>query len=72
MQVKDRGFIPADIVVLNSTNPNGVCYVETMNLDGETNLKHKQACDATLRADTDVRPAPGSALRRVPPRVQRH
>lgn len=53
-QVKDHGFIPADMVILSSTNPNGACYVETMNLDGETNLKHKQACDATLRADTDV------------------
>eukprot|EP00873_Tetraselmis_striata_P034770 jgi/Tetstr1/455034/TSEL_041890.t1 len=52
-KVKDHGFIPADMVILSSTNPNGACYVETMNLDGETNLKHKQACDATLRADTD-------------------
>lgn len=36
-------FIPADIVILSSSNPNGLAYVETKNLDGETNLKHKSA-----------------------------
>lgn len=29
--------------MLNSSLPKGICYVETKNLDGETNLKHKQA-----------------------------
>lgn len=36
--------IPADIVLLNATGPNGIAYIETMALDGETNLKSKQAC----------------------------
>ncbi|KAK1253305.1 hypothetical protein MKX07_001382 [Trichoderma sp. CBMAI-0711] len=36
--------VPADIVVLHATGPNGVAYIETMALDGETNLKAKQAC----------------------------
>lgn len=36
-------FIPADIIILSSSNPNGLAYVETKNLDGETNLKHKSA-----------------------------
>lgn len=31
------------MILVNSSNPNGVCYVETKNLDGETNLKHKKA-----------------------------
>lgn len=34
--------VPADLVLLNSTGPNGIAYVETMALDGETSLKAKQ------------------------------
>ena len=35
--------VPADIVVLQAIGTDGVAYVETMALDGETNLKSKQA-----------------------------
>lgn len=35
-------FFPSDLILLNSSAPKGICYVETKNLDGETNLKHKQ------------------------------
>jgi phospholipid-translocating ATPase len=35
--------IPADIVVLCSSDPDGACNIETKNLDGETNLKVRQA-----------------------------
>ncbi|KAL2754904.1 hypothetical protein ACRALDRAFT_2064824, partial [Sodiomyces alcalophilus JCM 7366] len=35
--------VPADIVVLHASNPNSVAYIETMALDGETNLKAKRA-----------------------------
>mmetsp|Transcript_13815 Transcript_13815/g.13767 ORF Transcript_13815/g.13767 Transcript_13815/m.13767 type:complete len:206 (+) Transcript_13815:440-1057(+) len=31
------------MVLLNSDDPQGICYVETKNLDGETNMKHKMA-----------------------------
>jgi len=31
------------MILLKSSDPSGIAYVETMNLDGETNLKHKQA-----------------------------
>jgi len=34
-------YVPADMVFLQSTGPKGTCYVETKNLDGETNLKLK-------------------------------
>ena len=35
--------IPADIVILSTSDPEGACYVETKNLDGETNLKLRHA-----------------------------
>lgn len=35
--------IPADVVVISTSDPDGTCYVETKNLDGETNLKVRQA-----------------------------
>lgn len=38
--------VPADVVVLNTSDPDGACYIETKNLDGETNLKVRQALHA--------------------------
>lgn len=38
----DQSF-PSDLIILKSSNKSGICYVETKNLDGETNLKHKAA-----------------------------
>lgn len=39
---KDEEF-PADMVLLKSAKENGIAYVDTMNLDGETNLKERVA-----------------------------
>ncbi|KAK9271596.1 hypothetical protein L1049_001958 [Liquidambar formosana] len=44
---KDEYF-PADLLLLSSSYGDGICYVETMNLDGETNLKIKHALEVTL------------------------
>ena len=41
VRVNENEFFPADMVMLNSTEENGVFYVETKSLDGETNLKLK-------------------------------
>ncbi|KAM3543215.1 hypothetical protein ARSEF1564_003845 [Beauveria bassiana] len=41
--------VPADMVLLHATGPNSVAYIETMALDGETNLKAKQACPPLAR-----------------------
>ncbi|KAF1949181.1 phospholipid-translocating P-type ATPase [Byssothecium circinans] len=43
--------IPADVVVLSTSSDDGACYVETKNLDGETNLKVRNAlhCSRNVR-----------------------
>jgi phospholipid-translocating ATPase len=50
--VKDS-FFPADLLMLSSSYPDGICYVETMNLDGETNLKLKKSLERTVELDED-------------------
>ncbi|KAJ8271825.1 hypothetical protein COCON_G00106840, partial [Conger conger] len=39
--------LPADLVILSSSEPQAMCYIETSNLDGETNLKIRQGLQIT-------------------------
>lgn len=49
VKIKNNESIPADIIVLSTSNQHGICYVETRNLDGETNLKIRQAPPKTAQ-----------------------
>ncbi|KAI3506322.1 hypothetical protein L1887_28679 [Cichorium endivia] len=40
--------IPSDIVLLSTSDPTGVAYIQTINLDGESNLKTRYAKQETL------------------------
>ena len=46
IRVQENEFIPADLMIL-ATSDQDTCYIETKNLDGETNLKIKQAIGRT-------------------------
>jgi len=52
IRVENNEQFPADLVVLSSGAPEGVAYIETSNLDGETNLKLQKAPDNTWDFDT--------------------
>lgn len=57
--LRDNEQVPADIVVLSTSDPDGLCYIETKNLDGETNLKARKALHATssLSSEEDIEKA---------------
>lgn len=47
--------IPADILILESSDPNNICYIQTSNLDGETTLKQREVpCGILDQREPDV------------------
>ncbi|CAJ0929044.1 unnamed protein product, partial [Mesorhabditis belari] len=44
--------VPADLILLSSSEPGGIIYMETSNLDGEASLKIRQATPYTLAVDS--------------------
>ncbi|TIA90033.1 hypothetical protein E3P99_01747 [Wallemia hederae] len=45
--LREDDQIPADLVLLSTSDADGMAFVETKNLDGETNLKPKKCLKAT-------------------------
>ncbi|KAG2485813.1 hypothetical protein HYH03_015523 [Edaphochlamys debaryana] len=70
--VNDQEF-PSDLVFLSSSDTGDLCYVETANLDGETNLKIKNCFAKTAKkhiAEDFRELAEGYVIRCEPPNPQ--
>jgi P-type E1-E2 ATPase len=53
MKVFNGEEVPADICILKSSNYNGISFVDTVNLDGESNLKDKK-CNQKTQSLSDI------------------
>ena len=62
LRIQENEFFPSDMLLMSSSEAEGICYVETKNLDGETNLKNKVA----IRETDPEFESDGSPLRRLP------
>ena len=52
VKIEANQQIPADVVLLACANTQGLAFVNTMNLDGETNLKERTAHESTKHCST--------------------
>ncbi|XP_068061762.1 phospholipid-transporting ATPase VB isoform X2 [Anomalospiza imberbis] len=56
VQLQCNEIVPADILLLYSSDQNGICHLETANLDGETNLKQRRVVMGFSSQDTVFEP----------------
>ncbi|CCC66925.1 hypothetical protein NCAS_0A03670 [Naumovozyma castellii] len=56
VRIHNNDEIPADIILLSTSDSDGGCYLETKNLDGETNLKVRESlkCSHSIRNSRDI------------------
>jgi len=60
IKIEDRDWIPSDVLLLTSSGEDSASFIDTMDLDGETNLKRRTSpnlsanVDITKRADVEA------------------
>jgi len=54
LKFTDGNHMCADVIVLSTSEPQGVCFIETSSLDGETNLKVRQCPRETFLLQTEA------------------
>jgi phospholipid-transporting ATPase len=68
VKVHANETVPCDMVLLGTSDPSGVAYVETLNLDGESNLKSRYARQETSNQHPEVGPLTGLIVCKAPDR----
>jgi len=70
LNIENSSFFPADLILLASSEPQGMCYIETANLDGETNLKIRSglACTSEMTDPNELASVTGHVEAEIPNR----
>lgn len=52
--LRENDEVPCDLVLIGTSDPQGLCYVETAALDGETDLKTRVVASACMGIDSEL------------------
>ncbi|XP_029171036.1 probable phospholipid-transporting ATPase VD [Nylanderia fulva] len=56
VHLSNNELVPADLLLLRSSDPQGLAYLDTCNLDGESNLKQRQVVRGFLDLQDTFQP----------------